>query len=106
MRHLQVINDYLIEHDIDMAQLVHDNWVKYELTIDEVENSNKDANMRKSVEQTPGNDVKRIRLVLIKNKKHCSCSSVGSSSPLECIRREINKYTSVTDTDDIEDPLV
>ena len=56
------------------------------------------------MEQTPGNDVKRIRLELI--KKHCSSSSVGSSSPLECIRREINKYTSVTDTDDIEDPLV
>ena len=29
-----------------------------------------------------------------------------TSSPVECIRKEVHKYTSMTDTSAIEDPLV
>lgn len=56
---------------------------------------------RKSTESVVG-DAKKIRLELI--EKHCSIDAVVGHSPLDCIRREVNKYTSLIGV--LEEPLV
>lgn len=98
LQHLRIVQEYLIDHELDMAQLLHEKWVKYELSTDDIATS---APKRK-VPQERSNDVKRIRLELL--EKHCGAasSSVGISV-IDCIQREVNKYTSVEGV--VEDPL-
>lgn len=81
---------------------IHEKWVKYELTVDEDKISpNKTENGKRKRSPQVKNDVKRIRLELI--AKHSSVSVLGVS-PLDCIRRKLNKYNTVIGI--VEEPLI
>lgn len=103
MQHLGQIKDYFTKNNIDVAEILLDKWQKYELSLSEGKSQSDDKQGRKREStQQMGNDVKRIRLELI--EKHCAASAAVSDSPVNCIRRELSKYTSVIGV--LEDPLI
>lgn len=94
MQHLPIIKGYLEMHGADVVKLVHEKWMKYELTVEvETSNSNEKSTSTetKMKASSDHNDAKRIRLELI--EKHCSIEAVFGRTPIDCIRREVNKYT-------------
>ena len=99
IQHLPIIKEYMAKHQIDMADVIHEKWVNYKLSVD---NNNTSPVKTSKFNQNPkvGNAPKRIRLELV--EKHCS-TSASTTSPLECIRREVNKYTSLMGV--VEEPL-
>lgn len=104
MQHLPIIKNYLDEHNIDVVKLLHEKWLKYELS---AEVGSSDPNQgskgpKRKASEPAVNDAKKIRLELI--EKHCAMEAVVGHSPIDCIRREVNKYTSIIGV--LEEPLV
>ncbi|XP_037041774.1 uncharacterized protein LOC119078377 [Bradysia coprophila] len=94
MQHLPIIKEYFEKHGIDVITMLHEKWVKYDLTAgvgSSTVNQKSTGIKRKAPE--PINDAKRIRLELI--EKHCAVGATVGHSPIDCIRREENKYTSI-----------
>lgn len=102
MQHLPIIQEYFEKNNIDVVELLNKKWVKYELTLradSEKSNPVPTAVNRKELEPAV-NAPKRIRLDI---EKHCSMEAVMGNSPIDCIRREFNKYTSIVGV--LEEPL-
>ena len=105
MQHLPIILQHFERHETDVAELLHQKWVKYDLTIDKPASSedvNRACVEKKKEKELVVSDPKRIRLELI--AKHCSMETVVGHSPVQCLRREINKYTSIIGV--VEEPLI
>lgn len=86
-----------------MVELLHEKWVKYELSA-EVDSSNSNlisTEAKRKVSEPAVNDPKRIRLELI--EKNCAKGAAMGRSHIDCIRMEVHKYTSIAGV--VEDPL-